>query len=208
MTPHETKHRDCTVVRAQAYGGLFGGKPVAVFPAYKLQGKSDGPYLIDVFVYAMEMQGDDRAIYAAVTNGMSDQRMVEGDTPDQPRRRELIQYFRECSEGHAKRLRDMAWLPLYDGFLLDTHHSVAWEWPAVEGSPWKNAFFLLPLPSPHREFTFQIEADQVSFLWHIPISDQERAFKQAHGADAFLDRMGEVGLPWIFEEANRPSLVD
>ena len=208
MTPHETKHRDCTVIRAQAYGGLFGGKPVAVFPAYKLQGQSDGPYLIDVFVYAMEMQGDARAIHAAVTNGMSDQRMAEGDTAGQPRRRELIQYFRQCSEGHAKRLRDMAWLPLYDGFLLDTHHSLAWEWPALAGSPWKNAFFLLPLPKPHREFTFEIEGDPVSFLWHIPSSDQERAFKQEHGADALLDRMKEVGLPWIFEEANRPSLVD
>jgi hypothetical protein len=208
MTPQETKHMECTVIRAQAYAGLFGGKPVAAFPFHKLQGKSDGPYFIDVFVYAMELQGDERAIYAAVTNGMSDQRMAEGDSPDQPRRRELIQYFRKCSEGHAKRLRDMAWLPLYDSFLLDTGHSVAWEWPAVEGSPWKNAFFLLPLPSPHREFTFEIEGDPVTFLWHIPISDQERAFKQEHGTDALLDRMKEVGPPWIFEEANRPSLVE
>jgi Suppressor of fused protein (SUFU) len=74
--------------------------------------------------------------------------------------------------------------------------------------PWKNAFFLLPLPSPHREFAFEIDGDPVSFLWHIPVSDQERAFKQELGADALLDRMGEARLPWIFEEANRPSLVD
>jgi hypothetical protein len=85
---------------------------------------------------------------------------------------------------------------------------VAWEWPAVPGSPWKNAFFLLPLPNPHQEFSFAIGGDQVSFLWHIPISDEERNFKQEHGADALLDRMEEVGLPWIFEEADRPSLVD
>jgi Suppressor of fused protein (SUFU) len=207
MTPEEAKHRECTVLRAKAYGELFGDKPVAVFPAYKLRGESDGPYWIDVFVYQMEMEGDNRSIYVAVTNGMSDQRMADGDSPDQPRRPELIQYFRECSESHAKRLRDMAWLPLKDGFLLHTHHSFAWEWPAVEGSPWKNAFFLLPLPNPHREFTFQTDGDEVSFLWHIPISDQEHAFKREHGADALLDRMEEVGLPWIFEEANRPSLV-
>ena len=208
MTPEEARHMEYTGVRAKAYGELFGDKPVAVFPSYKLRGESDGPYLIDVFVYSMNMEGDDRPIHAAVTNGMSDQRMVEGDSSDQPRRRELIQYFRECTGGHAKRLRDMAWLPLFDGFLLDTRHSVAWEWPAVPGSPWKNAFFLLPLPNPHQEFTFGIEGDQVSFLWHIPISNQERNFKQEHGADALLDRMEEVGLPWIFEEANRPSLVD
>jgi hypothetical protein len=91
---------------------------------------------------------------------------------------------------------------------LPSHHTLAWEWPAVDGSPWKNAFFLLPLPSPHREFAFEIDGDPVSFLWHIPISDQERAFKQELGADALLDRMGEARLPWIFEEANRPSLVD
>jgi hypothetical protein len=208
VTPEEAKHREFTVIRAKAYGELFGDKPVAVFPAYKLKGKSDGSYFIDVFVYSMEMAGDDRPIYAAVTNGMSDQRMAEGDSADQPRRRELIQYFRECTQGHAKRLRDMAWLPLFDRFLLDTHHSLAWEWPAVEGTPWKNAFFLLPLPKPHQKFRFEIEGEPVSFLWHIPISDQERAFKQEHGANALLDRMGEVGLPWIFEEANRPSLVD
>jgi hypothetical protein len=208
MTPEETKHRECTVIRAQAYSELFGEKPVTVFPAYKLRVEPNDPYFIDVFVYKMEMAGEGRSIYAAVTNGMSDQRMTEGDSPDQPRRRELIQYFRECGEGHAKRLRDMAWLPLYDGFLLDTHHSFAWEWPAVEGTPWKNAFFLLPLPNPHREFSFEIDGDKASFLWHIPISDQEHAFKREHGAGALLDRMGQVGLPWIFEEANRPSMVD
>jgi hypothetical protein len=186
MTPEETTHRECTIIRAQAYGDLFGDKPVAVFPAYKLRVEPNDPYFIDVFVYKMEMAGDDRPIYAAVTNGMSDQRMAEGDSPDQPRRRELIQYF----------------------FLLDTHHSFAWEWPAAEGTPWKNAFFLLPLPNPHREFSFEIDGDQVSFLWHIPISDQEHAFKQAHGADALLDRMGQVRLPWVFEEANRPSMVE
>src|SRR5580704_11674184 len=111
MTPGETKHRECTIIRAQAYGELFGDKPVAVFPAYKLRVEPNDRYFIDVFVYKMEMAGDDRPIYAAVTNGMSDRRMAEGDSPDQPRRRELIQYFRECREGHAKRLRDMAWLP-------------------------------------------------------------------------------------------------
>ena len=208
MTPEETRHRECTVIRARAYGALFGGKPVAVFPAYKFRAESDGPYWIDVFVYEMQMEGDDRPIYAAVTNGMSDQRMAEGDSPDQPRRRELIQYFREFSEGHAKRLRDMAWLPLFDNFLLDTTHGFAWEWAAVAGTPWKNAFFLLPLPNPHQKFNFEIAGEPVSFLWHIPISDQEHAFKKEHGANALLDRMEQVGLPWIFDEANRPSLVD
>ena len=51
----------------------------------------------------------------------------------------------------SRRLRDMAWLPLFDGFLLDSFHSVAWEWPAVEGTPWKHAFFLEPFQAPDRK---------------------------------------------------------
>lgn len=102
MTPDEARHMAFTGIRAKAYGELFGDKPVAVFQSHKLRGESDGPHIIDVFVYSMNLEGDDRPIYATVTNGMSDQRMVEGDSSDQPRRRELIQYLRECTEGHAK----------------------------------------------------------------------------------------------------------
>jgi len=208
MTPEEAKHRQLTIVRAQAYAELFGRKPDAFFASHQLKGAADGTDFIDVFVYPMEMEGVDGPIYAAVTNGMSDQRMAEGDDPGQPRRRELIQYLRKCTPGYAKRLRDMAWLPLHDGFLLDSHHSIAWDWPAVEGTPWKNAFFLLPLITPHAKFTVEIEGEPMSFLWHIPISDEERAFKQQQGSGALLDRMQELQLPWIFDEANRPSLVE
>jgi hypothetical protein len=206
MTPEEAKHMQLTLVRAKAYEELFGCKPDAFFASHQLKGAAD-PGFIDVFVYPIEMAGVEGPIYAAVTNGMSDRRMAEGDDPGQPRRRELIQYLRKCTPGHAKRLRDMAWLPLHDGFLLDSHHSIAWDWPAVAGTPWKNAFFLRPLIKPHTEFTVEIEGEPMSFLWHIPISDEERALKQQQGSDALLDRMQEVKLPWIFDEANRPSLI-
>ncbi len=68
--------------------------------------------------------------------------------------------------------------------------------------------FLLPLIKSHREFAFEVEGDKASFLWHVPISDEERAYKQEHGADALIDHMEAVGLPWVFDENNRPSLVE
>ena len=101
----------------------------------------------------------------------------------------------------------MAWLPLFDGFSLDTGHSVAWPHPAVEGTPWTNAFFIEPVVRSHREFSAELDGDATSLLWHVPISDEERAFKQEHGVNAMLDRMDAVGLPWVFDEANRPSLL-
>jgi hypothetical protein len=110
----------------------------------------------------------------------------------------LIQYVAKCTEGHARRLHDMEWLPLLDDFYLDSHHSVAWEHPAVARTPWKNAFlwknafFLLPLIRSHREFIFEVESHRVSFQWHFPISDEERAYKQEHGADTLIDRLETV----------------
>jgi hypothetical protein len=208
MTDTEATHMRLTKARASAYAELFDGKPDAVFSAQQLRNGPDDPFLIDVFVYSFEIEGQDGPIYAAVTNGMSDQRMAEGDDPDQPRRRELIQYFRACTPGHAKRLRDMAWLPLFDNFLLDSHETIAWKWPAVEGTPWTNALFLAPILRSHREFSVEVDGDEVSFLWHVPLSDAERDYHQEHGVDALLDRMQEVELPWVFDEDDRPPLVD
>lgn len=199
------KHKVLTAVRARAYGELFGCMPSTVFPPQALFKKPDERFLIDIFVYTLETESGD--IDVAVTNGMSDQRMADPDSQHDFVRRELIQYFPKCTEAHARQLHDMAWLPLFDGFFLDSHHSVAWTQPAVAGTPWKNAFFLLPIIKSHREFEFEVEGDKAAFLWHIPISDEERAYKREHGADALIDRMEAVELPWVFDENNRPSLV-
>ena len=72
----------------------------------------------------------------------------------------------------------------------------------------ENAFFLAPLIKSHRECICEIEGDPVYFLWHIPISDEERAYKQEHGADALIDRLEAVQLPWVFDERNRPDLLE
>ena len=60
MTPEEVKHRQLTIVRAQAYAELFGGKPDAFFAAHQLKGAAGGPDFIDVFVYPIEMDRDER----------------------------------------------------------------------------------------------------------------------------------------------------
>ena len=200
------KHKKLTELRSRAYEELFGDKPTTVFPQHALFGKPDERFLIDIFVYKMTTEA--REIQVAVTNGMSDQRMIDPGYPPDWHRREIIQYFPICTEGHARRMHDMAWLPLFDEFYLDTHHSIAWEHPAIPETPWKNAFFLLSPVKSHRDFFFEAEGDKVSFLWHIPISDQERRFKQEHGTDDLIDRMDAVNLPWVFDENNRPAMVD
>jgi hypothetical protein len=200
------RHKSLTAVRARTYAELFGCTPSAVFPPHSLFKKPEERFVIDVFVYTLEADSGD--IEVAVTNGMSDQRLADPGHPCEWHRRELIQYLPRCTEGHARRLHDMARLPLFDGFYLDSHHTVKWHHPAVPGTPWKNAFFLLPIIKPHRAFVFEAEGDKVSFLWHIPISDEEWAYKREHRADALIDRMQAVNLPWVFDEENRPNLVE
>lgn len=206
MTPYET-HQALTAVRGPLFEELFGGQPVKVYPAHELRTGDDDPFLIDVFVYEFEMVGNEYVIQAAVTNGMSDHRMPAGDDPDSPRRRELIQYLYDCTPGHAKLLRDMAWLPLHDQFHLDSHHTIPWQWPAVEGSPWKNGFFLEPMLRSHREFHTTIDGDPMSLLWLIPLSYAEREFILEHGSDAIIELMAEAELPWVFDEETRVPLV-
>lgn len=133
--------------------------------------------------------------------------MVDATDPERFVRRELIQYFRTCDEAHARRLRDMAWAPLFDSLFIDSHHTLLWPHPAVPGTPWKNAFFLEPIIRQHFEFRCTIENDPVSFLWHIPISDAEREYKVNHGSNALIDLMGMNELPWVFDENNRPPLL-
>ncbi|APZ93326.1 suppressor of fused domain protein [Fuerstiella marisgermanici] len=204
LSPHE-KHEALTAVRTKAYEEFFGGLPSVTFSPDTLFKKPDERFLIDIFVYTLEADSGD--IEVTVTNGMSDQRMVDAAETHCWSRRELIQYFPKCTEGHARRLHNMAWLPLFDGFLLNAHHSITWEHPAVSGTPWKNAFFLTPLIKPHREEVCEVEGDSLSFLWHVPISDEEMAYRRDHGADALIDRMEAVELPWIFDEDNRPDLL-
>jgi hypothetical protein len=206
MMDVKSRHKTLTAVRSKAYAELFGGQPSRVLSPRTLFKKPDERFLIDIFVYTLTTNM--HAIEAAVTNGMSDQRMVDPDDPHRWCRRELVQYFPTCTEGHARRLHDMAWLPLFDGFLLDSHHTIAWEHPAVEGTPWKHAFFLAPIINSHRDFVLDIEGDPVTFLWHIPISDKERAYKQEKGANALIDRLEAANLPWVFDESSRPPLVE
>ncbi len=199
-------HKALTKIRLAAYENLFGSAPSQVFTPSSMFKLPDDRILIDVYVFTLEY--NEGEIDVAVTNGMSDERMKNTEDPDSPLRREILQYFPKCTVNHARRLHDMAWLPRFDEFTLDSHHTIAWNSAALEGTPWTSAFFLRPIIRSHTEFECLIEGDEMSFLWHIPISEAERSYKVEHGADSLIDRLEAVDLPWIFDESNRPSLIE
>ncbi len=201
MADPKMKHVELTRDRAKRYRALFGGAPDMMYPFHSFD---DGPdaYLIDVFVYSLEMPELSGRVVAAVTNGMSDYPMAGTGE-----RHELIQYLRECDEDHAARLYDLAWLPLEDGYALNPLDTIQLPDAVVEESDLKNAFFPPPLVRPHREFSMMVDGSPTTLLWHVPISDAELAYKKKKGANALLAKMQEAQLPLVFDEAERHDIL-
>jgi hypothetical protein len=71
-------HQCLTPIRANAYEDLFGSKPNMVFPYHQFAA-ANTPCLVDVLVYPLEVKDLDGEAFAAVTNGMSDFRMLDKD---------------------------------------------------------------------------------------------------------------------------------
>jgi hypothetical protein len=197
-------HLRLTPIRANAYEDLFGGKPERVFPYHQFAA-ADAPCLVDVFLYPLEVDGLDCDVFAAVTNGMSDLRMFDKNRPNIFRRRELIQYFRVCTEAYSRRLHDIAWLPHFDEFAIDVYDTISFPEPFERDL--QHSFFLRPNCSPHAEFEIEIDSDRMGLLWNIPLTDPELQYKQTCGVNALLDRMDEAKLPWLFDPATRPYLT-
>lgn len=198
-------HQNFSVIRISKFNELFGGSPVKVFFHNELTSGTDGPF-IDVLVYEAE-DDEEKPVYMLVTNGMSDAPLTDPRAPGAQSRIELIQYFSSYEDGHAKHLQQLAWLPHFDGFLLQPFDTIAWPQPPVEASPWNNALFLPSPLSDHAEFEWELDSEPCSFLWHVPISDDELNFKRERDIDALLDLMDQTNLPWIFDEQERKSML-
>ena len=209
MSDLKLAHLALTKQRAAAYATLFGGKPEKIFPyhGFYSDDEDDKPYLIDVFIFPLEFEEFPGRATAAVTNGMSDYVITDAQT-GQRSRCELIQYFHDCDFDHAERLFDLAYITLFDGFSLGPYQTIAMPDAVLDDSPLRNSFFMPPLPTPHRNFQIEIEGVPMSLLWHVPISDEELAYKKKNGPNSLIERMQTVELPWIFDEAERPSLLD
>lgn len=185
-------------LRESAYRELFGSEPIEVVPHEAFQKPMIGGR-VDVRIYELPYERNVGQVQVAVTSGMSDYRMTRDGIP---RRREVVQYFREYRLEDVVRLHDMAWLPLAMGFCLD-----AFETVGPHPSEWPGALFLPSLVKEHADFSLTLNGEEMKMLWLVPLLGPELDFKLENGTDALLQRMQERELPWIFDAANRPALV-
>jgi hypothetical protein len=89
MSPNTARYGELTAGRVRAFSELFGAKPQTVFPSSEFSSDPDEGLLIDVLVFPLEQEG----AVAAVTNGLSNRRMVDAGDPESWARRELIADF-------------------------------------------------------------------------------------------------------------------
>jgi len=172
-----------TEVRMSSYADLFGGPPEQYFTHL------DDESRIDVLAYKLKLG------VALVTNGLSD--------AGRPRR-ELLHYCSHPRNADARRLHSVAHLAMKTGRQLD--YADTFELPHPAGTAWPNAILLPPQIRSHSDFEITVDGDPLKLLWHLPLSDSELAYKQAHGVSALLEGMSTAKLPWIFDEATRPVL--
>jgi hypothetical protein len=193
---------ECARLREAAYRELFEGDPIRVL-SHEAFGKPDGGGRIEVRVYELEVEGETERVQVAVTSGLSDYRMGQvEDGVARHYRREVIQYFGCCGAEELNRMHGVAWVALASGFALDFFQTVS----PLPGE-WSGSLFLPSLVTSHAEWTLPIEGEQVQLLWQVPLRQAELDLARERGVDAVLDRMEAVGLPWIFDAGNRPSLT-
>ncbi|MEO8097380.1 MAG: hypothetical protein ABI811_06725 [Acidobacteriota bacterium] len=160
--PKAHPHDRCTDQRVEAYKTLFQQDPSHIFPYHQFT-RPDDDIRIDVFLYALTYEGRD--LVAAVTNGMSDTRMVDPYDPAHFGRREIIQYFAKCKPTDVHRLHGMAYAPHAQGYFLD------FQEPTETLQP--------PGLRRHRQLSLQLDGDAVTLLWHTQRTRADLTYQQA-----------------------------
>jgi len=179
--------------RRAAYGELFGGEAVRVYPWSDFT-RPDDAIRIEVLVYPLREPGQNHVVM--VTSGYSEL--------GQPRR-ELIQYLPHGRRADAHRLHSAAYAAAVAGRELDFGSTMTLPYPS--GSAWPHTILLPPPVSAHSEFSMEMEGGPVRLLWHVPLSESEFAYQAEYGIGPLLRGMSSAELPWFFDEATRPVLV-
>lgn len=147
-----------------------------------------------------------------VTFGMSltpmamDERACESDTP----RAEMIAYVNE----NETRLDDIASWLCWTGcfpFIQEPQTFLGWGHTIHMGNVFKDSdlttlIILTSIVKADNEPVFQVENEDVGFLWLTFITDAEYACKKEHGVNAILDLFGENNHP-VALDRNRKSYV-
>lgn len=210
MNPNLKLHQELTEKRIVEYKKLFGNQVVAAFPATKFGDMND--CIIDIFVFESADAHNDA--YTLVTNGMSDTALTDARLPGKTQRCELVRYVHSYTDDDIQRLYSDAWLPHFDKFILLEGDTIDWSVAPPQlrkllrlDTPWRNSLFLPSVVERHSEFLMKLSDGTMSFLWDVPISDEELAYKREHGIDAFLKLMDQHDLPWIFDAKTRKHMV-
>jgi len=190
--------------RESVYGRFFGDSENVFHEVIPLV-----PH-IDVYTYPPGYKG--RSFYTLVTSGMSDLAMT---LPENAKgfssRVELIFYCSEPKPEYAELLRRFAHFPHDNNTWLGFWHTIPNGTPPMPfgKSDVLDSFLFMPtIVKPDSSLRDELELDgqQVSFLWLVPLSTPECNFKLQHGMNALLDLFEKHRHLHVFDE-KRSSYV-
>ncbi|MFB6720008.1 suppressor of fused domain protein [Kribbella sp. NPDC056345] len=112
-----------------------------------------------------------------------------------------------CTESADPRAVELLAMTAYyhRGGQLGLGHTVPIGEPWLPGSPCDHLLVSLPYPFGPDLQTCHVGDRHVDFLWLLPITEAERAFKVASGLEALESRFDQVGLRYW--QPRRPSAI-
>lgn len=164
------------------------------------------PVHIDIYQFEPTQ---DRDYWTLITSGMSDNRQLEPEAcaDHMSTRAEILLYVREPKPWMFNVLKRLAEMPFDQSTHLHWWHTVPNGMPMTAEPSLLTAYFFLPPYFEDPSFgQFELDGDQVDFLWMIPITEAERAFAAEHGSQSLEDRFEEANLSPVVDES-RQSLI-
>lgn len=187
-------------VREAHYERHFGTKPDKVWHTTD----AFDPH-VDIYPFPPT---DARPYWTIVTGGMSDrpQQLPPGAGKDISALTEIIMYAREPKKWMIDSLSRLAEYPWRFDTFLHQWHSFDSEEPLIKGCIFTGFVCLPPFSEPETFDTLCLPEGKVDFLWAVPLTKAEIAYKVKHGANALMTIFRKKRMGHIIDE-NRKSLV-
>ncbi len=163
---------------------------------------------VHIDIYRFEPTKE-RPYWTLVTSGMSDERQLEPeDCPEHMSpRAEILMYVSEPQGWMFNVLKGLAEMPFENSTCLHWWHTVPNGMPMTAKLSLLTSFFFLPPYFESEDFAnFQLDDDQVDFLWMIPITEAEREYAIEHGSQQLASRFEDAKMSRIVDES-RQSVV-
>jgi len=164
---------------------------------------------VHIDIYQFEPTPE-RPFWTLITSGMSNQRQLEPKDCDEHilPRTEILMYVSKPQGWMFSVLKRLAEMPFKQKTFLYYGHTVPNGKPMTAQPSLLTSFLFVPPYFEQPEINqFQLDDDEVNFLWMIPITEAEREFAVKQSSQKLYEKFEDADTPIVVNE-KRKSLVE